>query len=100
MYALIFVDETALISLVPLVPSYKEALGLSGLEAGVLLSAASIAIVAGSIPGGLAGDRLGSRRGALRGGGPVPLSGPGPGGAARVSSPPSSPAPVGRGPAG
>ena|SRR5690242_10386322 len=74
MYALIFVDETALISLVPLVPSYKEALGLSGFEAGVLLSAASIAIVAGSIPGGLAGDRLGSRRVTLAAGGLLALS--------------------------
>jgi predicted MFS family arabinose efflux permease len=62
MYALIFVDEMALLSLVPLVPSYRDALHLSGFESGVLLSAASLAIVVGSIPGGLAGDRLGSRR--------------------------------------
>jgi MFS family permease len=62
MYALIFVDEMALLSLVPLVPSYRHAWHLGGFEAGVLLSAASLAIVAGSIPGGLAGDRLGSRR--------------------------------------
>jgi MFS family permease len=62
MYALIFVDETALQAIVPLVPSYKEALDLSGFESGLLLSAASLAIVVGSIPGGLAGDRLGSRR--------------------------------------
>jgi MFS family permease len=62
MYALIFVDEMALLSLVPLVPSYRDALELSGFESGLLLAAASLAIVIGSIPGGLAGDRLGSRR--------------------------------------
>jgi predicted MFS family arabinose efflux permease len=61
-YALIFVDEMALLSLVPLVPSYRDALHLSGFESGLLLSSASLAIVIGSIPGGLAGDRLGSRR--------------------------------------
>ena len=47
-----------------------EALDLSGFESGLLLSAASLAIVAGSIPGGLAGDRLGSRRVTLTAGGP------------------------------
>jgi predicted MFS family arabinose efflux permease len=61
-YALIFVDEMALLSLVPLVPSYRDALHLSGFESGLLLSSASLAIVFGSIPAGLAGDRLGSRR--------------------------------------
>jgi len=74
MYALIFVDETALQALVPLVPSYKQALGLSGFEAGLLLSAASLAIVAGSIPGGLAGDRLGARRVTLTAGALLALS--------------------------
>ncbi len=74
MYALIFLDETALQALVPLVPSYRDAWGLSGFEAGVLLSAASLAIVAGSIPGGLAGDRLGSRRVTLAAGWLLALS--------------------------
>ena len=62
LYALIFVDEVALVSLVPLLPSYRDAFDLSGFESGVALSAASLAIVAGAIPGGVAGDRLGHRR--------------------------------------
>jgi len=62
LYVLVFVDEMALMSLVPLVPTYRHAFGLSGLEAGVLLSAASLAIVAAAIPAGIAGDRLGVRR--------------------------------------
>ena len=62
LYALIFVDEVVLVSLVPLLPSYRDAFSLSGFESGVALSAASLAIVAGSIPGGVAGDRLGHRR--------------------------------------
>jgi predicted MFS family arabinose efflux permease len=62
LYALIFVDEVVLVSLVPLLPSYRDAFDLSGFESGVALSAASLAIVAGSIPGGVAGDRLGHRR--------------------------------------
>ncbi len=68
MYALILLDEVALLAIVPLVPSYKHAFHLSGFGAGVLLSASSLAIVAGSIPGGLAADRLGSRRVTLAGG--------------------------------
>ena len=68
LYALIFVDEVALVSLVPLLPSYRDAFGLSGFESGVALSAASLAIVAGSIPGGVAGDRLGHRRTTLAAG--------------------------------
>jgi MFS family permease len=62
LYALIFVDEVVLVSLVPLLPSYRDAFSLSGFESGVALSAASLAIVAGAIPGGVAGDRLGHRR--------------------------------------
>ncbi|HEV8452260.1 MAG TPA: MFS transporter [Gaiellales bacterium] len=68
LYALIFVDEVALVSLVPLLPSYRDAFDLSGFESGVALSAASLAIVAGSIPGGVAGDRLGHRRTTLAAG--------------------------------
>src|SRR3954464_6102140 len=62
LYALIFVDEVVLVSLGPLLPSYRDAFSLSGFESGVALSAASLAIVAGAIPGGVAGDRLGHRR--------------------------------------
>src|SRR5262252_3068898 len=68
MYALIFVDEMVLASLVPLLPTYRDAFHLSGFESAVVLSAASLAIVTGSMPGGVAGDRLGARRVTLAGG--------------------------------
>jgi predicted MFS family arabinose efflux permease len=61
-YVLIFVDEVALLCVVPLVPVYTDRLGLSKFEAGAYLSAASLAIVAASIPAGLLADRLGARR--------------------------------------
>jgi predicted MFS family arabinose efflux permease len=68
MYALVLLDEITLLAIVPLVPSYSDDFGLSGFGSGVLLSASSLAIVAGSIPGGVAADRLGSRRVTLAGG--------------------------------
>src|SRR5260221_1035907 len=68
MYALVLLDEITLLAIVPLVPSHRRDFGLSGFGSGVLLSASSLAIVAGSIPGGVAADRLGSRRVTLAGG--------------------------------
>jgi predicted MFS family arabinose efflux permease len=67
MYVLVFVDEIALIAIIPLVPSYSRDFGLSSFEDGLLLSASSFAIVLGSIPAGLAGDRFGLRRMTLAG---------------------------------
>jgi predicted MFS family arabinose efflux permease len=61
-YVLIFVDEVALLSVVPLVPVYTHSMGLSKFEAGELLSAASLAIVVASMPAGLLADRFGARR--------------------------------------
>lgn len=66
-YAVVFVDEMVLFALVPLVPLYRDDFGLSGFESGLLLATASAALVFGSIPGGLAGDRLGARRVTLAG---------------------------------
>jgi MFS family permease len=62
MYALVFVDEIALLGLVPLLPGYTRSYDLSTAEAGALLSAAPLAIVIASIPAGRLSDRLGSRR--------------------------------------
>ncbi len=62
MYALVFVDEIALLGLVPLLPGYTRTYDLSTAEAGALLSAAPLAIVIASIPAGRFSDRLGSRR--------------------------------------
>jgi YNFM family putative membrane transporter len=60
-YALVFLDEVALLSLVPLLPSYTRAYHLSDVRAGALLSAASLAIVIASVPAGRLGDRFGAR---------------------------------------
>jgi predicted MFS family arabinose efflux permease len=67
-YALLFVDEITLLAIIPLTPFYRRAYDLSQFEAGVLLGAASLAIVAASVPVGLLGDRLGTRRVTLAGG--------------------------------
>lgn len=62
LYVLIFVDEIALLAIIPLVPSYSEDFGLSSFEDGLVLSSASLAIVVCSIFAGVAGDRFGLRR--------------------------------------
>jgi MFS transporter, YNFM family, putative membrane transport protein len=62
MYALVFLDEVALLGLVPLLPGYTRVYDLSTAEAGALLSAAPLAIVVASIPAGRLSDGLGSRR--------------------------------------
>jgi len=61
MYALVFLDEIALLGLVPLLPGYTRVYDLSTAEAGALLSAAPLAIVVASIPAGRLSDRLGAR---------------------------------------
>ena len=61
-YALIFVDEVALLGIVPVLPVYTDQLGLTKSQAGLLLSAASLSIVIVSIPAGRLADRIGARR--------------------------------------
>ena len=74
MYALVFLDEIALLGLVPLLPGYTRAYDLSTTEAGALLSAAPLAIVIASIPAGRLSDRLGARRVTLAAGVLIALS--------------------------
>jgi len=74
MYALVFLDEIALLGLVPLLPGYTRSYDLSTAEAGALLSAAPLAIVVASIPAGRLSDRLGSRRVTLAAGVLIALS--------------------------
>src|SRR5436190_538101 len=62
MYALVFLDEIALLGLVPLLPGYTRLYDLSTAEAGALLSAAPLAIVIASIPAGRLSDKFGARR--------------------------------------
>jgi MFS transporter, DHA1 family, inner membrane transport protein len=61
-YALVFVDETALLGMIPLLPGYRDRFGLSTAQTGALLAAASLAIVVSSIPAGRLSDRVGARR--------------------------------------
>src|SRR6478672_2956727 len=60
-YVLVFLDEVALLAIVPLLPAYTRAYHLSDVEAGALLSAASLAIVVASVPAGRLADRFGAR---------------------------------------
>jgi MFS family permease len=60
-YVLVFLDEVALLSIVPLVPAYTRAYHLSDISAGALLSASSLAIVVASVPAGRLSDRFGAR---------------------------------------
>ena len=60
LYALILFGEIAWQSLVPLAPDLKESLGLDATRTGILLAATPLAIVAVSLPAGLATDRLGA----------------------------------------
>jgi predicted MFS family arabinose efflux permease len=60
-YVLVFLDEVALLSIVPLVPAYTRAYHLSDVRAGALLSASSLAIVIASVPAGRLSDRFGAR---------------------------------------
>ncbi len=61
-YALVFLDEIALLSVAPLLPAYRRAYHLSDVRTGALLAAASFAIVLASIPAGRLADRFGARR--------------------------------------
>jgi MFS family permease len=58
LYALILVGEVAWQQLVPLAPDLKGSLGLDATRTGILLAATPLAIVAVSLPAGVATDRL------------------------------------------
>jgi MFS family permease len=60
-YALIFLETLVWIAIVPLAPTFADELDLSGLEAGMILAAASLAALVVAFPLGLLADRLGAR---------------------------------------
>jgi MFS family permease len=62
LYVLIVVGEGAWAAFVPLGPVYEDRFDLSATETGVLLGAASIAILLVSPPAGVLADRFGARR--------------------------------------
>jgi MFS family permease len=61
-YALIFLETLVWIALVPLAPTFADELGLSGVETGFILAAASLAALVVAFPLGLLADRLGARQ--------------------------------------
>jgi MFS family permease len=61
-YALIFLETLVWIAMVPLAPTFADQLGLSGVETGFILAAASLAALVVAFPLGLLADRLGARQ--------------------------------------
>ena len=61
-YALIMLETLVWIAIVPLAPTFSDELGLSGVETGMILAAASLAALVVALPLGLLADRLGARR--------------------------------------
>jgi MFS family permease len=61
-YALIFLETLVWIAIVPLAPTFAGELGLSGVETGMILAAASLAALVVAFPLGLLADRLGARQ--------------------------------------
>jgi predicted MFS family arabinose efflux permease len=60
--ALAFAGAVADAALLPVLPTLQERFGLSGVQTGALLSAATIVTLATSVPIGLLAGRIGSRR--------------------------------------
>ncbi len=60
-YALILLETLVWISMVPLAPTFADEFGLSGVETGMILAAASLAALVVALPLGLLADRLGAR---------------------------------------
>lgn len=61
-YALILLETLVWIAIVPLAPTFKGELHLSGVETGMILAAASFAALVVAFPLGLIADRLGARQ--------------------------------------
>jgi MFS family permease len=61
-YSLILLETLVWIAIVPLAPTFAGELGLSGVETGMILAAASLAALVVALPLGLIADRLGARR--------------------------------------
>jgi MFS family permease len=65
--AIVFVDTMFFAALTPLLPDYKDDLGLSKTEAGVLASSYAAGALFGALPGGIAAARLGVKPAVLVG---------------------------------
>lgn len=73
-YGLIFTTESLQATLVPLLPRFRDDFGLSGVESGAVISAATLATVLVGLPIGLISDRLGAKTLAVAAGALVAVS--------------------------
>ena len=60
-YALFLLETLTWIAMVPLAPTYADEFGLSGVETGAILAAASLAALVAALPLGVLADRFGAR---------------------------------------
>jgi MFS family permease len=60
-YGLILAGETVWAAVAPLAPTYRHHFGLSATQVGIVLAAATIAILVVSVPAGMVADRIGPR---------------------------------------
>ncbi len=60
-YGLFLLETLAWIAIVPLAPTYADEFGLSGVETGAILAAASLAALVVALPLGVLADRFGAR---------------------------------------
>ena len=61
-YALFLLETLAWIAMVPLAPTFADEFGLSDVETGLILAAASLAALVFALPLGVLADRFGARR--------------------------------------
>jgi MFS family permease/SAM-dependent methyltransferase len=60
-YALFLLETLTWIAMVPLAPTYADEFGLTGIETGAILAAASLAALVAALPLGVLADRFGAR---------------------------------------
>jgi MFS family permease len=60
-YALFLLETLTWIAMVPLAPTYADEFGLTGVETGAILAAASLAALVAALPLGVFADRFGAR---------------------------------------
>ena len=60
--ALAFATSVGESAFIPVLPAIRDAFGLSGMQAGALLSAETLAMLAAAVPVGMLSGRIGSRR--------------------------------------
>ena len=75
-YAIVFLDLVMMFGLVPLLPEYQSTFHLSKTQAGLVVSAYSVAVLVLSVPVGWLADRIGPRRLTIAGAGLMAVATP------------------------